>query len=208
MGAIRNVIFDLGGVLLEWNPAVILERCYADAASRQAVREGLFRHGDWRAFDRGELSEAELIARAGRRTGRSTAELARVLDSVRESLAEKSQTVGVLRELSGRGVPLYCLSNMPSSVFAYVRRRHGFWDAFRGIVISGEVGKIKPDPAIFVHLLERYALAAGESVFIDDLPQNIEAARDLGLHTILFSDADHCRRMLESCLGAAFLPAG
>jgi len=93
MAEVRNVIFDLGGVLLDWNPGGILERCYADTESRNALRDALFRHEDWLAFNRGDLTEPDLFARVQQRTGRSLPELTRVLDTVRESLVEKPETV-------------------------------------------------------------------------------------------------------------------
>jgi putative hydrolase of the HAD superfamily len=198
---VRNVIFDLGGVLLDWNPDGILATCYPDAACRQLVKEALFRHQDWRDFDRGILSEPELLSRVHARTGRSLVELTRVLDTVRDSLHEKSETVAILRSLHARGVPLYCLSNMPVSVFEYVRQRHGFWDAFKGIVVSGIVRMSKPERAVFEHLLSSYGIAAEETVFVDDHPPNIEGALALGMRTVLFCDAQQCQRELDAYFG-------
>ncbi len=123
---VQNVIFDLGGVLLDWNPSKILERCYADTASRDSVRDALFRHEDWIAFNRGDFTEPDLLARLQQRTGRSLPELTQLLDTVRESLVVKPETVAVLHSLSERRVPLYCLSDMPVSVFAHVRQRYDF----------------------------------------------------------------------------------
>jgi putative hydrolase of the HAD superfamily len=89
---------------------------------------------------------------------------------------------------------------MPTSIYAHLRRRHDFWDACRGIVISGEVWMTKPEPEVFTHLLERFDLRAQESVFVDDLAVNIEAARRVDLHTVLFRDAAQCRRELDQLL--------
>jgi putative hydrolase of the HAD superfamily len=119
---------------------------------------------------------------------------------VRDSLVAKPDTVTLMRALHGRGIALYCLSNMPASIYAQLRIRHEFWDVFRGIVISGEVMMVKPEPEVFTHLLERFGLRAQETVFIDDLPANIEAARRIGLHTILFRDAAQCRQELDRLL--------
>ena len=200
MATVQNVIFDLGGVLLDWNPGKILERCYADTASRNAVRDALFRHEDWLAFNRGDLAEPDLLARVQLRTGRNLPELTLLLDTVRESLVVKPETVAVLRSLSKRGVPLYCLSDMPVSVFAYVRQRYDFWDTFLGIVISGEVGMMKPGRAVFEYLLTRYGLAAEVTAFVDDHPPNIEGAKAAGLKAILFRNAEQCARDLETWL--------
>jgi putative hydrolase of the HAD superfamily len=197
---VRNVIFDLGGVVLEWNPDQILSRFQKDPDLRSRLRQALFGHADWHQFDRGHLTEDEVIDRMEARIGRPRDELIAIVDAVRESLIEKPDTLKLIRELHQRAIPLYCLSNMPASIYAHLRIRHAFWDVFRGIVISGEVRMVKPEPQVFAHLLERFDLRAAESIFIDDLPVNIEAARRVGLRTILFRDAAQCRHELGTLL--------
>jgi putative hydrolase of the HAD superfamily len=196
----RNVIFDLGGVVLDWNPDAILEHYYADLDARTAMRTALFQHPDWLLMDRGVFTEAEVIARLGERTGRDKTELTGLLDAVRHSLQPKSDTVALIERLARRQVPLYCLSNMAASTFAHLRERHTFWPAFRGIVISGEIRMMKPDREIFEYLLRRYELAAGETVFIDDHRPNIDAAQALGMYTVWFRDAGQCEAELERLL--------
>jgi putative hydrolase of the HAD superfamily len=141
-----------------------------------------------------------VVDRLQARLGRPRSELVAIVDAVRESLVEKPDTVTLMRSLHQRGVALYCLSNMPASIYAHLRRRHSFWDVFSGIVISGEVRMIKPEPQVYAHLLERFDLRPEQSVFIDDLPVNIEAARQAGLHAILFNDAAQCRAELGRLL--------
>ena len=198
----RNVVFDLGGVVLEWNPEAILEKYYLDLDARATMRAALFQHPDWLLLDRGALTETEAIVRLGKRTGRSRPELMRLFDAVRESLRPKSGTVALIERLARQRVPLYCLSNMSASTFAYLRSRYAFWPLFRGIVISGEVKMMKPEPEIFIHLLRRYELTAGDTVFIDDLGPNVQSAQAVGLLTVLFRDAQQCENELESLLGA------
>jgi FMN phosphatase YigB (HAD superfamily) len=200
-GAVRNVIFDLGGVVLDWNPDHIVSRLESAVELRAALKDALFGHADWRLFDRGALSEPELIGRLESRLGKPRQEVTAILDAVRDSLVEKPDTVKLIRALQRQGTPLYCLSNMPAAVYAYLRKRHSFWDAFSGIVISGEVQMMKPEPEVFVHLLEKCNLRAEESVFVDDLFANIESARQVGLHTVWFKDAAQCRRELDQLLG-------
>ena len=91
---------------------------------------------------------------------------------------------------------------MAASTFAYLRERHEFWHAFRGIVISAEIKMLKPEREIFEYLLHRFGLSPAESIFVDDHPPNIEAARLLGLHTVWFRDARQCATELEHLLGA------
>jgi putative hydrolase of the HAD superfamily len=197
---VRNVIFDLGGVVLEWNPDAILEKHYADPDTRSAMKAALFQHPDWLQLDRGTLTEAAALERLAQRTGIARGELAGLMEAVRQSLRPKADTVALLRDLEARQVPLYCLSNMPASTFAYLRDRYDFWSVFRGIVISGEIKLLKPEREIFDYLLRRYALSPSETVFVDDHRPNIEAAQALGMHTVLFRDARQCRAELDRLL--------
>jgi HAD superfamily hydrolase (TIGR01509 family) len=198
---VSNVVFDMGGVVLEWNPEKILADFYTEAPLRQALRQALFLHPDWRAFNRGELEEAELLQRVAERSLRPGEELTALLDSMRESLATKPETVELLRSLQRRGIALYCLSDMPHSVYDYLRRRHDFWDAFRGIVISAHVKLLKPEPAIFRHLLDQHGLEPARTVFIDDLPGNVDGARACGMRAIQFQTIEQVRAELLPLLG-------
>jgi putative hydrolase of the HAD superfamily len=200
---VKNVIFDLGGVVIEWNPDRILAGYYADPEMRAIMKTALFLHPDWLQLDRGTLNEADLLARAAGRTGRSAAELRGLFDAVRESLHTKTETVTLLEKLSARGVPLYCLSNMSSDIFTYLRQRHSFWGVFRGIVISGDIRMMKPERDIFEFLLQRYGLVAAQTVFVDDSAANIAAARELGIHPVWFKSAAQCERELEELLASS-----
>jgi putative hydrolase of the HAD superfamily len=200
MTVVRNVIFDLGGVVLDWNPDQIVSRFQPQAELRSSFKQDIFGHPDWQLFDRGTLTELELIDRIETRTGLAKSQASSVVDSVRESLVEKSETVQLMRRLHARGLALFCLSNMPSSVYAHLREQHGFWDLFTGIVISGEVKMLKPEAAVFDYLLQKFAISAAQSVFIDDLKANIEGARAVGLTGILFRDAGQCEQELNRLL--------
>jgi FMN phosphatase YigB (HAD superfamily) len=199
---VRNVIFDLGGVVLDWNPDRLVARFQPQAELQSAFKAALFGHDDWKAFDRGGLTEPELIDRLEARLKLPRSEVNALLDATRHSLIEKPDTVQLIRDLQHRGIPLFCLSNMPAAVYVHLQRQHSFWDAFSGIVISGEVKMMKPEPEVFLHLLETFKLRAAESVFIDDVVVNIEAAEIVGLHGILFKDAAQCREELERLLVA------
>lgn len=193
-----NVIFDLGGVLLEWNPDKILADHYAVHAHRELIKEEVFRHQDWTDLDRGTLDEATAIERFHQRTGFARDDLSGLMDSMRDSLLLKHDTWALLDDLHKSRVPLYCLSNMAASTFEFLKSRYDVWNPFRGIVISGEIRMIKPEPDIFEYLLEKYELDRSRTVFIDDLLPNVEAARQLGLHGIHFHDANDCRLRLAA----------
>jgi putative hydrolase of the HAD superfamily len=166
------------------------------------MKASLFQHPDWLQLDRGALTEADLIARLELRTGLPRTELLGLFDAIRRSLRPKAATVSLLDTLAQRDIPLYCLSNMSAATFAYLRERYAFWPNFRGIVISGEINMMKPEPAIFEYLLSRYGLAPTQTVFVDDSAPNIDTARSLGLKTVWFRDAGQCEAELDRLLGA------
>ena len=197
---VRNVIFDFGGVLVRWQPEAVIAGFYADEPSRALVRDAVIRHPDWIDIDRGTLSESAAIERFAARMGRPAAEMRALMQHIKDSLTPLPDSIALLNELAQRGVPLYGLSNMSVPFFALLKSRHEHWDRFRGIVISGEVGLVKPDPEIFHHLTQRHGLLAAETVFIDDHLPNIESARRLGFRTIHFTNAEECRRELDSHL--------
>jgi putative hydrolase of the HAD superfamily len=197
---VRNVVFDFGGVLVRWQPEAVIAGFYADEPSRALVRDAVFRHPDWIDIDRGSLSESDAIERFAARMGRPAAEMRALMQHIKDSLTPLPDSIALLDELAQRGVPLYGLSNMSAPIFALLKSRHAHWDRFRGIVVSGEIGLVKPDPEIFHHLAQRYDLIPAETVFIDDHLPNVESARRLGFRTIHFTNAEQCRRELDTHL--------
>jgi len=198
---VRNVIFDFGGVLVNWRPQDIIESFYEEPELREALRAHAFQHDDWLDMDRGLLDEASVVRRCAARMARPESELAALFEHVRAALTPIEETVAMLRELRAReGLKLYALSNMSEAIFAYLDGRHDFFKLFDGIVVSGVVKLVKPDPAIYEHLRDRFDLDFAESVFIDDLERNVESARRLGLPAIRFETPEQVRRELEPLL--------
>ncbi len=199
--ATHNVIFDFGGVLLRWQPQEIIDAFYAEEDLRDSLSRNVFRHPDWIEMDRGSLAESAAAHRFAARMNRPVQEMEALLHLVKESLVPIPETVALVHELAGRGVPLYGLCNMPASTFTYLRGRYHHWNLFQGIVISGEVKLIKPDPAIFAHICSQHRLEPSNTIFVDDHLPNIEAANKLGFRTILFRDAERCAQDVNSFLG-------
>jgi len=196
--AVRNVVFDFGGVLVRWQPEELLAACSADVSFRDALRAAVFQHPDWLEMDRGTLGEEEAARRCAARLSRTSAEVAEILARVREHLVPLEPTVALVRALHAQGVPLYGLSNMSEANFASLRERYpAVWGLFRGIVVSGEIGLVKPDPRIFEYLCHAHRLAPHETVFIDDHAPNVESAARLGFRTILFTTPQACAAELE-----------
>ena len=199
--AIRNVVLDIGGVLVEWNPERIAASVFEDPDVQRNVLETVFLHEDWRELDLGELGEAEAVTIFSRRSGRSEDEMWALFRAAHESLDLLPGALALLDWLAARGLRLFCLSNMHPATLAYLKKRYGFWTKFEGVVISGDVRLAKPHPEIFRYLLREYALRAGETVLIDDAPANVEGARAVGMQAIRFTSAEDCRGQIERLLG-------
>ena len=194
---IRNVVFDVGGVLLEWDPRSVIATLYPDSETQAVIRRQMFEHADWLEFDRGALSYAGAIEHFAKTTGRSSDETRTLIHATRESLRPIEGTVRMVDELAAAGVHLYLLSNMPVSTFDYLVQQHRFFSHFKHLVISGAILLVKPEPAIYKHLVEKTGIVPAESVFIDDLVKNVIAARECGFNAIQFRDAASCREELR-----------
>jgi HAD superfamily hydrolase (TIGR01509 family) len=157
-----------------------------------------FAHPDWAELDRGRLDEPAAIARMQARLPLAEGEYHRLMRAADASLQPLADSIALLRELSARGLRLFALSNMPAERFRLLRAQHDFWTLFEDFVISGEIGLLKPEPAIYAHALEKFGLAPHEAVFIDDSAPNVEAARRCGMSALLFRDAASCRQALRS----------
>ena len=195
----RVVIFDLGGVLLDWNPRYLYRKLFD--GNEQAV-DAFLRdvcHHDWNlAQDAGRDFDDAVAALMPTHRDKLPLILAwrdRFPEMIPDALHD---TVAVARDLRARGVPLYALTNWSHETFPSQRARFDFMTWFDGIVVSGEEKMMKPDPRIFRILLDRYGLRADEAVFVDDSPKNVEAASALGIHGLHFRSAAELRDELRT----------
>ena len=202
---IRNVIFDMGGVLLEWNPPAVVAQLYPDPQVQAQIREFIFEHPDWHEYDRGTLTETTAPIHFARLSGRTPDEVRVLLRATAESLRPIGGTIRILEELAAAGIHLYLLSNMPEATFNILVKQHGFFAHFKHLVISGKILLLKPEHAIYRHLVETTGIVPAESVFIDDLTRNVIAARESGLHAIQFTTPEACRAALRDYLPHANL---
>ena len=192
-----TLVFDLGGVVVRWDPDAIVASVFSDPGMRAKVKAAVFEHADWLELDRGTLGREEAIARAAQRSGVPASEIERLVHAVPPSLVVFPETVELLHRLKRKGYPLYCLSNMHFASIEYLEKTQTFWDVFDGAVISCRLKLCKPDAGIYEHLLRTYGLEAKDTLFIDDVQKNLDAAAKLGIKTLRFENASQCERELR-----------
>jgi 2-haloacid dehalogenase len=191
------VIFDLGGVLIDWDPRHLYRKLFA---------------GDDAAMEDFLATVCTVEWNRGQDMGRSCAAAAKLLQDRHPDKAELIDayyarfdemmagpiigSVEILVELYGRGTPLYGLSNFSAETYPLAVQRFEFIRLLRRVIVSGDVKAIKPDRRIYQILLDRCDIDPRRAVFVDDVAANIETARQLGLHGIVFSGPDALRREL------------
>jgi 2-haloacid dehalogenase len=198
------VVFDIGNVLLRWDPRNLFRKLFADDA---AGMEWFLAHvcdSAWNLEqDRGRSFAAAVTERVAEfpeweaQIRAYDERWPETLDGVIEP------NLALLRRLRAAQVPCYAITNYSREKFALTRTLHPFLDEFDGIVVSGEVGLVKPDPRIFHLLLERHGLAAEACVFIDDSAINVAGAEAIGMRAIHFTEGDD----LAAALRGLGLPA-
>jgi 2-haloacid dehalogenase len=196
-GGVRAVVFDLGKVLLDWDPYYLYRKLFPDDAAVAAFLAETGLLAMHTQFDAGRPFAdglAELAARFPHHIKALHAWNERWEESIPGPIAG---TVAILDELHRRGVPLYALTNYAAEKFPAARVRFPFLNRFRHIVVSGEVGVVKPDPRIFDILLRWMAVPAHDALFIDDMAANVEAAKRLGFRTAQFETPERLRAALE-----------
>jgi 2-haloacid dehalogenase len=191
------IVFDLGNVLLRWDPRFLYRKIFADKAEMEWFLAEVC-SPDWNLEqDRGRSFAAAVKEAQGRHPGHAEAIAAYDL-RWQETLSHAIDgTVAILEALHEKGVPLYALTNWNSEKFRETRQRFGFLARFRDIVVSGDEGLIKPDPAIYRRLLERNGLAAEDCLFIDDNAANVAGAEAVGMAGYHFSTPEALAVVLQ-----------
>ncbi len=185
----RNIVFDIGNVIVRWDPELISARTFGEPKAAAEIARSIFTHPLWFQLARGEITEAEAKHAYCDTLKRDPAELDRLFFHIKDSQVLSPGTVDLIARLAKAGYRVFALSDNVREIVVYLRRRYDFWKYFEGVVISAELGVVKPDPRIFGHLLQTFALEPGETIFLDDVLGNVEGARALNMHAIQFVDA-------------------
>ncbi len=195
-GCIDAVVFDIGGVLLDWDPRYLYRKLFDDEREMERFLAEVCTLQWHAAHDRGVP------------VARSCAQLAAAHPEQRELImawgarseemiaGEIPGAVALLASLKRAGVPCYALTNMEAETYPLRRSRFEFMRWFDGTVVSAHEGVAKPDPEIFRRLLRRFGLCARRTVMVDDSVPNLDAARSVGMQAVHFRCAAELRRWL------------
>ncbi len=195
---IRNVVFDMGNVLLNFDTRGAAAAFAAAPGDAELLHQGVFQSPWWIRMDRGGDEETSLDGMLRELPQRLHGPARRLVAAFDQWLTPADGVIALAEELAGRGCPLYLLSNT-SVRFRQFREKLPVLKDFAGLVLSFEEGLLKPEPALYRRLFDRYALRPEECFFIDDAPANIEAAWNLGMEGFCFrGGVDALRRGLRS----------
>jgi len=197
---IKNVIFDLGNVLISFKPAEYFEKNNFPEAIKTKILNDIFSSREWQLLDKGEITVPEAINAIAGRSSLNTQEITHIFNLRTDLMFPLDSNVRILPELKKRGFKLYFLSNFPIDIFDEVRTGYFFFRYFDGGLISAEVKSVKPEEAIYRSLIEKYSLVPGECLFIDDSEINVKAAENLKMKGLATLGSLEISKMIDAVL--------
>ena len=197
---IKNIIFDFGGVLLDWNPRYLYKSYFNNDEEMEHFLADIC-NGEWNIRQDAGRPFAEAVKELQAKFP-EYAEAIQMYDDDWEKMlkCELTESIDLLKELKFMGYGIYGLTNWSAEKIGYAFANYSFFSLFDGIVVSGVEKVVKPDRKIYEILLERYSLKPGECVFIDDNQDNVDMAKVLGINAIRFDNIGNVKEHLETLL--------
>lgn len=194
---IRNIIFDIGQVLADFQWREYIKDLGYNAKTSERIAKATVLSPYWNEVDRGVISITEIIENCVHLDQEIEAEIRHFFQNCAESVKEYDYSEELVHTLKKNGYNIYLLSNYGGDYFSYVKDIFRFLPLVDGGVISYQVKHIKPEPEIYKALIDKYMINPEESVFLDDLEKNLEGAKKFGFHTILFQTLDKAKSELR-----------
>lgn len=183
---IKNIVFDVGNVLVEWDPGKALHDLGIDGDIMDAVLDATVRSDVWNESDRSTLSDEELLSRMIGNAPQYEREIKLLWDHVQLAIWQFHYSRPWIDQLKKNGYHVYILSNYSKHAYEKTIDALSFLEDVDGALFSYEVHQVKPEPEIYRSLLQKFHLNAAECVFLDDRKENIEAAKQQGISSIQF----------------------
>lgn len=196
---IKNIILDVGKVLVEWDPQYAFQKMGFDEKTSRFVAEATVLSPDWNELDRSLLSDEELLAKLIANAPEYEKEIRMVWENVGLSIWQYDYARPWICNMKRCGYRVYILSNYGRWTYEKTQEALSFLQAVDGAVFSFQVKQIKPEPEIYQSLLQKYDLKAEECVFLDDRQENIDAAMAQGITGICFKGYEEALEQLRAC---------
>lgn len=193
---VKNIIFDLGNVLLNFKPEVYLHTKISNKEKAQQIYEEIFTSEEWLMLDRGVITEEEAVNEICSRNTENSELIRSVMNNWYQLLTPIEDTIELLKQLKDKGYRLFVLSNFHLLAYEDVTKRYEFFTYFDGGIISYKEKLMKPEKDIYDKLINKYKINPKESIFIDDTKENIESATKSGFKAILFTNYKDLRKKL------------
>jgi putative hydrolase of the HAD superfamily len=200
---IKNVVFDIGNVVVRWAPLEIVRLTFGNIDSAEEKVKSIFQSDTWLDLNKGIISESEAKLQYQQLLGFSELDCERLFYYVKQTQILIYGSVELIRRVKAAGYCVFALTDNVHEIVSYLKETYAFWNLFEGAAVSAELGLLKPQPEIYQSLLTQYELQASETVFIDDMPYNVEGANTVGMAAIQFENAQQCEADLKS-LGLKF----
>ncbi len=193
---IKNVIFDLGRVLIDWNPFAYLNKHIKDQNKIDIIYKEIFGSQEWLDLDRGTIEESEAIRRFKERCPNCHKEIDDIFENVIELIPPLEKNISLFEEVASK-YNTYILSNFGERTFALVFEKYPWFKLFDGKIVSSHVKLLKPEKEIYEALIKKYNLNPDECIFIDDTHANIIASEKIGIRGIHYTGEQELREMLK-----------
>ncbi|OQY38056.1 MAG: hypothetical protein B6229_06910 [Spirochaetaceae bacterium 4572_7] len=193
---IKNVIFDLGRVLISWDIETFAQSYTNDPKLQEKIINQIFNHNDWHTLDKGTITEEEAAKRFSERLNLPINKIDDIILQGRKIMLLKTDSHKELLRLKDK-YNLYCISNMSHKSWEIIKGEQDFHLHFKDILISAQEKMIKPHADIFHRAIKKFDIIPGESIFIDDQQDNIDTAESLGIKGILFDESELCWKKIR-----------
>lgn len=195
---IKNVILDVGKVLVEWKPEVAFEKLGFSGETARKVADATINTPDWLEADRSAASDEELLRRFISREPECETEIRRFWEKIGLAIWQYDYAKKWIRTMKKKGYRVYILSNYGRWTYENTTEALSFLEDVDGALFSFQVHQVKPEPEIYQTLLQKYRLNPEESVFLDDRTDNIMAAKEQGISGIVFTGYEDACEKLKS----------
>lgn len=201
---IKNVVFDIGNVVVRWAPLEIMRLTFSDSLSlsdssaAEQKAESIIQSEIWLGLNKGQITENDAKSQYKEALGLTDLECERLFYYVKHTQVLIYGSVDLIQRCKAAGYTVLALTDNVHEIVAHLKSTYTFWNLFDGAIVSAEVGLLKPQPEIYQSLLSNYELQASETVFIDDMSYNVEGAEAVGIAGIQFKSAFQCEQALQA----------